>query len=217
MTAEPLEGPPQSELDDKVVSKTISEHPHLFKIITPIHVEVFETYLASHPNRPFVDSVCKGLREGFWPWGRTPCPGYPDTNDESKPPPDDERKAAFLRARRDSEVAKGRFSAPFKHGLSAYLSSRDALHPVASPLWLTSAGTIPTRSFFISRLRLFFANDVAGQSMRAGGATALAEHGVSPAVIQAAGRWASEAFLVYIRKNPTLLQGFLTASHDLPL
>jgi hypothetical protein len=100
---------------------------------------------------------------------------------------------------------------PLRH-FQAYLTSRDALHPVASPLWLTAAGTVPTRSFFITRLRLFFKPDVAGQSMRAGGATALAEHGVSPAIIQASGRWASEAFLVYIRKNPTLLQGFLYAA-----
>ena len=101
----------------------------------------------------------------------------------------------------------------FNHHLldhfSKYIESRDTLHPVASPLWLTEAGEVPTRSFFVSRLRLFFQRDVAGQSMRAGGATALAEHGVSPAIIQASGRWASEAFLVYIRKNPTLLQGFL--------
>ena len=92
---------------------------------------------------------------------------------------------------------------------SKYLASRDALHPVASPLWLTESGLVPTRSFFISRLRLFFTKDVGGQSMRAGGATALAEHGFSPYVIQASGRWTSEAFLVYIHKNPALLQGFL--------
>ena len=97
---------------------------------------------------------------------------------------------------------------------SRYLTSRDSLHPVASPLWLTAVGAVPTRSFFIDRLHLFFERDVAGQSMRAGGATALAEHGVSPAIIQASGRWASEAFLVYIRKNPTLLQGFLYAATD---
>ena len=92
---------------------------------------------------------------------------------------------------------------------SRYLSSQDALHPIASPLWLTEAGFVPTRSFFIARLRQFFASDVAGHSLRAGGATALAEHGVSPSIIQAAGRWASDAFLLYICKNPTLLQGFL--------
>ena len=97
---------------------------------------------------------------------------------------------------------------PLRH-FSSYLTSRDSIHPIASPLWLTEAGKVPTRSFFVTRLRLFFERDVAGQSMRAGGATALAEHRVSPAIIQASGRWASEAFLVYIRKNPTLLQGFL--------
>ena len=102
------------------------------------------------------------------------------------------------------------------HHFSRYIQSRDNLHPVASPLWLTASGSIPTRSFFINRLRLFFKKDTAGQSMRAGGATALAEHGISPAIIQASGRWASEAFLVYIRKNPTLLQGFLHASSDSP-
>ena len=105
-----------------------------------------------------------------------------------------------------------RFSLSPLHHFSHYLTSQDSLHPVSSPLWLTEAGKVPTRSFFIARLRLFFEKDVAGQSMRASGATALAEHGVSPAIIQASGRWASKAFLVYIRKNPTLLQGFLHAN-----
>ena len=100
---------------------------------------------------------------------------------------------------------------PSKH-FSDYIASRDHLHPIASALWLTEAGNVPTCSFFISCLGLFFGNDVAGQSMRAGGATTLAEHRVSPAIIQAAGRWASQAFLVYIRKNPALLQGFLYAN-----
>ena len=63
---------------------------------------------------------------------------------------------------------------PLRH-FSSYLTSRDSIHPIASPLWLTEAGKVPTRSFFVTRLRLFFERDVAGQSMRAGGATALAE------------------------------------------
>ena len=87
LTAEPLEGPPQSELDDEVVKKTINENPHLFGVTTPIKIDVFESYLSSHPNQAFVDSVCKGLREGFWPWAKTSKPGYPTTNNESKPPP----------------------------------------------------------------------------------------------------------------------------------
>jgi hypothetical protein len=47
--------------------------------------------------------------------------------------------------------------------------------------------------------------------MRAGGATSLAEHGISPSLIQAMGRWSSDAFLVYIRKNPALIQALLYA------
>ena len=65
-------------------------------------------------------------------------------------------------------------------------------------------------------MKLFFNSDVAGQSMRAGGATSLAENGVPPNLIQAIGRWASSAFQIYIRKNPVLLQALLfgLAAHD---
>lgn len=117
LTADPLERPPQSALDDEAVTRTINENPHLFKIVTPVRVEVFETYLASHPNQPFVKSVCDGLREGFWPWAEVPKPGYPITNDESKEAPTDVKKAEFLRAQRDVELAKGRFSPSFAHDL----------------------------------------------------------------------------------------------------
>ena len=117
LTAEPLEDPPCSALDDEAVTKTLHENPHLFKIVTPVHVKVFEAYLTTHPNQPFVKSICKGLREGFWPWAETPKPGYPTTNDESKLTPMDAKKAEFLRAQHDIELAKGRFSPPFTHGL----------------------------------------------------------------------------------------------------
>lgn len=91
-----------------------------------------------------------------------------------------------------------------------YLASRDALFPFHPQLWIRSNGTVPTRSWFIKRLRHFFTDSsIAGQSMRAGGATDLAESGALPYVIQAAGRWASDAFQVYIRKNPFILQGLI--------
>lgn len=96
LTAEPLEGPPQSALDDELVTKTINENPHLFKIVTPIRVDVFEAYLATHPNQNFIKSVCNGLRKGFWPWAVTPSPGYPAINDESNPAPIDAKRANFL-------------------------------------------------------------------------------------------------------------------------
>lgn len=117
LTAKPLEGPPQSALDDEPVTKTLTENPHLFDIVTPIHVDVFEAYLKTHPNRAFVESVCDGLRVGFWPWAVTPSAGYPVTNDQSNPTPLDTKSADFLRAQRDKELAKNRFSAPFEHDL----------------------------------------------------------------------------------------------------
>lgn len=94
---------------------------------------------------------------------------------------------------------------------ASYLTSRDNLFPFSSPLWLRTNGAIPTRSWFITRLRLFFDSSVAGQSMRAGGATSLASNGVSPLIIQAIGRWSSESFRIYIRKNPVLIQAMLFA------
>ena len=93
----------------------------------------------------------------------------------------------------------------FRH----YLVSRDTSFPLSSPLWLMANGAIPTRHFFISRLHRFFDRDVAGQSMRAGGATFLAENSVPPSLIQLIGHWTSDAFFIYIRKSPVLIQALL--------
>ena len=90
-----------------------------------------------------------------------------------------------------------------------YLASRDSLHPIKPELWLRQSGVVPMRNWFMGCLRQFFPKNIGGQSMRAGGATALAEDGVPPNIIQAIGRWASTAFQIYIRKNPVLLQALL--------
>jgi hypothetical protein len=101
---------------------------------------------------------------------------------------------------------------------SKYLQSRDNYFPCHPHLWLRANGTVPTRSWFLKRLRRFCPQNFAGQSMRAGGATALALAGVQPNIIQAIGRWASSAFQIYIRKNPVILQAFLfrqpSSSHN---
>ena len=49
---------------------------------------------------------------------------------------------------------------PHKY-FTAYLHVRDEKFPLSSPLWLTSKGAIPTRSFFIKFLRHFFNSDTA--------------------------------------------------------
>jgi hypothetical protein len=94
----------------------------------------------------------------------------------------------------------------------SYLESRDARFHTLPQLWLCSNGTVPTRRWFLERLRALFPSaDIAGQSLRSGGATSLAEEGTPPDLIQAIGRWASETFRIYIRKNPTVLAAMLVS------
>ena len=91
-----------------------------------------------------------------------------------------------------------------------YLTSRDSLFPLHPELWLTSRGAVPTRHWFLSRLRVLFpSSEYAGHSIRSGGATSLAEAGVDFSLIQAIGRWSSPAFRIYIRKNPVVLHAAL--------
>ena len=61
--------------------------------------------------------------------------------------------------------------------MTRFLTSRDRLFPLHPQLFLRSNGTVPTRSWFIHHLRTFCPPEIAGQSMCAGGATALAEAG----------------------------------------
>jgi hypothetical protein len=95
------------------------------------------------------------------------------------------------------------------HPFVQYLASRDSKFPLHPELWLTARGCVPTRNWFLSRLRIFFPKEIAGQSLRSGGATSLAEAGADFDTIQAAGRWSSDAFRIYIRKNPVVIHAIL--------
>lgn len=90
-----------------------------------------------------------------------------------------------------------------------YLVSRDRLHRLQPALWLADDGHVPTRQWFISRLRTILPATYAGHSLRAGGATYYAARGWSDDRIQALGRWATDAYRIYIRKNPVVLQALL--------
>ena len=112
------------------------------------------------------------------------------------------------------------YDSPDPHlAFTNYLRSRDQLFPFNPELWLRASGKVPTRSWFIKCLARYFPKDIAGQSLRSGGATNLAINGVPPPLIQAAGRWSSEAFRAYTRKNPFFLHALLfggRAAHDHP-
>ncbi|TDL27789.1 hypothetical protein BD410DRAFT_811979 [Rickenella mellea] len=86
---------------------------------------------------------------------------------------------------------------------AAYLRSRDRLFPLCPDLWLRSDGTVPTRSWFTTRLHQHFPTEYSGHSLRAGGATALVLAGVPDDP--------------YIRKNPTILTSILFHSSVTPV
>jgi hypothetical protein len=93
--------------------------------------------------------------------------------------------------------------------MQRYISSRDQLFPLHPQLWLRTNGTSPTRSWFLRHLRQFCPPDIAGQSIRAGGASALAEAGAPADLIRGAGRWTSNAFERYLRKNVIVLHALI--------
>ncbi|KIJ28304.1 hypothetical protein M422DRAFT_107012, partial [Sphaerobolus stellatus SS14] len=72
---------------------------------------------------------------------------------------------------------------PLGHMLS-YIASRDTVFPLLPTLWISRQGLPPTYSWFVSRLQNLLGDDVAGHSLRSGGATALALTGVSDNAIQ---------------------------------
>jgi hypothetical protein len=110
--AKPVPHPPSSIVDDLVVHSTITALPNIFKIVTPIKVDSLWNLLTSHPNQPFVNSICKALSLGFWPWAEFPD-DYPIIVDKSDRPPQNDAESTFLESQHDIEIASGRFSESF--------------------------------------------------------------------------------------------------------
>lgn len=88
--------------------------------------------------------------------------------------------------------------------LKSYLRVRDTNFISSTPFFVTSNGSQPSRSWFLARFHSFFDKSFSGHSLQSGGATALAQAGYSLDDIKSAGRWSSEAFLIYIRGHVAL-------------
>ena len=108
--ARPLASIPEVELSNIIACDTINHHPGLFTVSTPIDVDVFEDLLVHNPNPLFVNSVVKGLCDGFWPWADTHIGEYPDMLDESLDDPKDQGQLDFICAQWDKEIEAGCFS-----------------------------------------------------------------------------------------------------------
>ncbi|KAE9383107.1 hypothetical protein BT96DRAFT_844542, partial [Gymnopus androsaceus JB14] len=109
---DPLPRPPANEVLNEIALNTIRNNPHLFSITTPINVDRFETLLNSHPNQSFVQSVCTGFRQGFWPRALIDNPEIPIILDRSRKLHDPQH-LAFACEQRDKEIAEKRFSPTF--------------------------------------------------------------------------------------------------------
>lgn len=112
--------------------RTLVRNRHLFKIVCPINVGAFERLLEDHPNPLFVQSVVRGLREGFWPWADTRPGDYPSSVDASYGVAASGRELEFLRSQRDEEVRLGRFSPSFGPALLPGMYSSPT-HAVPKP------------------------------------------------------------------------------------
>ena len=131
-TADPLPSPPPREFLNSEGLATIQSHPELFAVSTPIDVDRFESLLSSHPNQPFVQSVCRGLREGFWPYADMHYGDWPLTWDNSQRPIRSEEEGSFLRSQVQKEVDVGRYSPSFGPELLPGMYSMP-IHAVPKP------------------------------------------------------------------------------------
>ena len=110
VTAVPLPSPPQHLMEDPDIACTMKSLTGFVRVDTPFNVDRFEAVLHDHPNQPFVKSVVRGLREGFWPfeegdWDQDNVEIFSNfTKDESD--------IDAVRAFRDKEVLANRWSLP---------------------------------------------------------------------------------------------------------
>ena len=81
---------------------------------------------------------------------------------------------------------------------------RDHLHGAKAALFLHENGSHPAHSQFELKFFAVLGQRFGGHSPRTGYATFLASLGILESIIQAVGRWSSEAWKIYIQENPTV-------------
>ena len=108
-TAPSLPLPPQHLLENPVYRAMLEALKDNIHVETPFNVDRFEKLLWDHPNQPFVQSVMRSLREGFWPFDE----GENWLLDGDDPLENYASKEADLEATRvfrDKEIQAGRWS-----------------------------------------------------------------------------------------------------------
>ena len=114
--APPMPLPPSRSCFTPDFLHTLDSHPTLFKVVTPVNVDKLEYLLCDHPNRPFVKSVLRMMREGAWPWAKPPPTTFSPYNDQSQDLASLERypdRLAFYEKECQKEYDAGRYSDAF--------------------------------------------------------------------------------------------------------
>ncbi|KAL7412727.1 hypothetical protein BDY24DRAFT_327737, partial [Mrakia frigida] len=63
----PFPRPPPTIVSNPTLTNTITTNPHLFVVDSAVNVDRLAILLKDHPNRPLVESILLGFREGSWP------------------------------------------------------------------------------------------------------------------------------------------------------
>ena len=136
LTASPVPGVPLKEFENHEAIQTIKMNPELFRVNCSLNIDRFRDLLVDHPNQALVDSVCRSLREGYWPYADTKFgdikAGYPTTLDMSSKGSTSNEHLDFIRAQVKVKVAAGRYSASFGPELLPGMYS-SPVHAVPKP------------------------------------------------------------------------------------
>ncbi|RDB27518.1 hypothetical protein Hypma_003768 [Hypsizygus marmoreus] len=117
----PLPPVPLNERNNLIALNTIQNNPSLFVVSTSVNLPTFRALLRDHPNQLLVDSVCRGLETGFWPWANTASANLPTTFGDVYPI----RKLEHLQfalTQRNLEINAHCFSSTFNHLLPGMLA-----------------------------------------------------------------------------------------------
>ena len=109
-TAPPFRPPPEQLIKDPMIQTSLQHMKDFIKVETPFNVDKLESLLHDHPNQPFVESVMKGLRDGFWPFDEGEWKEeQQDITDNFAFLPED---LQAIRCFRDKELSANRWSPP---------------------------------------------------------------------------------------------------------
>ncbi|KAF9047251.1 hypothetical protein BJ165DRAFT_1344741, partial [Panaeolus papilionaceus] len=110
----PIPPLPDDMMTDPIITNTLSSHPHLFNIVTPINIDKLAKLTSNHPNLLFQQSIIQMLCEGTWSLAMVP-ENYHATLNPSAPPPLDPIHAQLLQDQRDTGLHLNHYSEGFQH------------------------------------------------------------------------------------------------------